>query len=51
MTKKTISFIATKYKDKPVNVRFYTKKGEVVNFTAKQKTPVKQVVSFKTKKK
>ena len=38
---KTINFIATKYKNKPVNIRFYTKKGEMVSFTTKQKTPVK----------
>jgi len=51
MTKKNISFIATKYKNEPVNIRFYTKSGENVSFSAKQKTPVKVIVRFKTKKK
>lgn len=51
MPKKTVRFIATQYKDKPVSVRFYTKSGEKVSFSAKQKVPVKQVVSFKAKKK
>lgn len=49
MAKTRVSFIATKYKDKPINVRFYTKSGERVSFSAKQKTPVKEVVTFKVK--
>lgn len=51
MTEKKVSFIATKYKDKPVNVRFYTKSGDKVSFLAKQKTPIKQIVTFKVGKK
>jgi len=49
MSKNTVSFVATKYKDKPVNVAFYTKSGQRVNFTATEKAPVKEVVRFKTK--
>lgn len=51
MSNKKVSFIATKYKDKPVNVRFYTKSGEKVSFSAKQKTPIKEMVTFKVRKK
>ncbi|MFA5134524.1 MAG: hypothetical protein WC505_01915 [Patescibacteria group bacterium] len=46
-----VSFIATKYKNKPTMVRFYTKKGDVVRFSAQKKAPVKQVVEFKAKSK
>ncbi len=51
MAKKPVSFIATKYKDKPVRVSFYTKKGERVSFAAEKKVPVKVQVRFKARKK
>ncbi|MFH2097164.1 MAG: hypothetical protein ABII24_01280 [bacterium] len=51
MSKKVVRFIATKYKDKPVTVRFYTKDGAKVSFSAKETTPVKEIVRFKVKKK
>ncbi len=51
MTKKKVRFIATRYKNKPVKVRFYTKKGSTVSFTAQKKAPVKKVIEFKAKKK
>lgn len=47
---KQVTFIATKYKDKPVQVSFYTKTGEKVKFTAVEKAPMKERVSFKTKR-
>lgn len=37
MSKKIVTFIATQYKDKPVNVSFYTKDGEKVKFTPAEK--------------
>jgi len=50
MSKKTVTFIATQYKDKPVNVSFYTKDGEKVKFTTTEKTPVKERVPFRARK-
>ena len=50
MTKKTVTFIATRYKDEPINVSFYTKEGEKVRFTATEKVPVKARVQFRAKK-
>ncbi len=50
MSKKIVTFIATQYKDKPVNVSFYIKEGEKVRFTATEKTPVKQRVQFRARK-
>ncbi len=50
MNKKTVTFIATKYKDKPANVSFYTKEGERVRFTATEKTPVKKRARFLARK-
>lgn len=50
MNKKTVTFIATQYKDKPVNVSFYTKDGEKVKFIATEKTPVKERVHFRARK-
>ncbi len=48
--KKEITFIATQYKSKPVNISFYTKVGEKVKFTATGKVPVKERVHFRTRK-
>lgn len=48
--KKTITFIATQYRDKPVQVNFYTKTGERVKFTATEKVPTKAQVRFKARK-
>ena len=50
MAKKTVSFIATQYKSKPVNVSFYTKDGEKVKFSVTEKVPVKQRVRFQAAK-
>ena len=46
MTKK-VTFIATKYKDRPVSVNFYTKDGEKVRFIATEKVPEKARVAFR----
>ena len=51
MNKKTITFVATKYKNKPVEVAFYTKNGNEVNFIAREKVPVKEMIRFQTRKK
>ena len=48
--KKPVTFIATRYKNQPVDVSFYTKKGEKVTFTANEKAPVKERVRFKASK-
>lgn len=48
--KKTVTFIATQQKNKPVNVTFYTKEGGKVNFSATEKVPVKVQVKFKARK-
>ena len=50
MARKPVSFIATQYKDKPVQVNFYTKDGEKVKFTATEKVPVKARVKFQAKR-
>ena len=50
MSKKNITFIATQYKNKPINVSFYTREGEKVRFTGTAKIPVKAPVSFRAKK-
>ncbi|MDO8552467.1 MAG: hypothetical protein Q7S01_02960 [bacterium] len=49
MTKKNITFIATQFRNKPVNISFYTKDGERVNFTATEKTPVRTRVHFRAR--
>ncbi|HXK31319.1 MAG TPA: hypothetical protein VJZ94_01030 [Candidatus Paceibacterota bacterium] len=51
MAKKAVTFIATRYKDKPAQVSFYTKDGERVKFTATEKVPVKTRITFKTRQK
>jgi len=47
MVKRTVTFIATQYKNKPVNVSFYTKDGERVKFTTVEKAPVRTRVRFR----
>lgn len=49
MAKKNVSFVATRYRNKPVKVNFYTKSGERVSFRATEKAPVKERVSFRVK--
>jgi hypothetical protein len=49
MSKKAVTFIATKYKNKPTQVSFYTKQGERVKFAATEKVPSKTRVSFRVK--
>ena len=49
-TKRTVEFIATKYRDKPIQVNFYTKNGETVKFIATEKVPAKAQSKFKTRK-
>lgn len=46
---KKVTFIATKYKDKPINVNFYTKEGERVRFVATEKAPEKTRVTFRAR--
>ena len=41
--------LATKYKNQPVNIDFYTKTGERVSFEASKKLPIKERVNFYTK--
>ncbi len=50
MSKKTVTFIATKYRDKAVNVNFYTKEGDRVRFNAIEKAPIKERVQFRARK-
>lgn len=45
--KNTVTFIATQYKSKPVNISFYTKDGDKVKFTATEKVPAKERVQFR----
>lgn len=44
---KLITFIATQYKSRPVNVSFYTKEGGNVRFTATEKAPTRVRVHFR----
>ena len=46
MAKQKVSFIATKYKNEPAEVTFYTKKGERVDFDAVKKVVKEGRVSF-----
>ena len=46
---KKVTFIATKYKDKPINVNFYTKEGERVRFVANEKVPQQTRVTFRAR--
>ncbi len=47
---KKVTFIATQYKNQPVNISFYTKDGEKIRFTATEKAPVRERVTFRAKK-
>lgn len=47
--KKPVFFVATKTRNQPVVVRFYTKKGQPVAFNAVQKVKTKEGVLFYTK--
>jgi len=46
MNKKSVFFVATKYKKQPVHVQFYTKKGEQVDFSAVKKQKTQEGVHF-----
>ena len=46
MTKKEVYFIATKYKNKPAQVDFYTKTGKHVPSDAVEKKQTKEGVRF-----
>jgi len=48
--KKVVTFIATQYKSKPVNISFYTKEGERVKFTTTEKVPTRERVQFRARK-
>ena len=48
-TKTPVFFIATKTRQEPVEVSFYTKKGEPVAFEAVTRVKTKQGVQFYTK--
>lgn len=45
MAKKTVTFVATKYKDK-TKVSFYTESGKRIDSGAVTRVPTKQKVSF-----
>lgn len=49
-TTKPVTFIATQYKSRPVNVSFYTEKGGNVRFTATEKAPTRVRVHFRARK-
>ena len=49
-TTKPVTFIATQYKSRPVNVSFYTKDGERVKFTSIEKAPERVRVHFRARK-
>lgn len=46
MSNKKVTFFAVKYRDKPIEVKFYTKEGKSVHFGAVQKVPRKEKVEF-----
>ena len=46
MAKKTVTFVATRFKNKKTNVSFYTKNGTRVAFNAVKRSPNKHKVSF-----
>ena len=48
MAKQRVTFIATKYKNKPTQVNFYAKNGQRVSFDAVEKVRTKQGVEFYT---
>lgn len=48
--KKTVEFIATQYRNRPIEVSFYTRTGSRVNFVGTKKIPTKTKVKFKTHK-
>lgn len=47
-TKKEVYFIATKYKNQPANVSFYTKEGEKVPESKVEKEPTKKGIRLFT---
>ena len=46
MARKKVSFIATKYQNKPARIHFYTKEGKQVAFDTVKRAPTKKSVSF-----
>lgn len=46
MAKKTVTFVATKMKNKKTKVSFYTENGKRVDFDSVKRVPTKQKVSF-----
>lgn len=50
MNKKTVTFIVTQYKDKPVKVRFYTEEKGKIKFTDTEKMPIKERVQLRMRK-
>ena len=48
--KKPVTFIATQYKNEPVNVSFYTKEGKEFKFTGSRKVPKKAGIKSKANK-
>ena len=49
-TTKPVTFIATQYKSRPVNVSFYTEEGGHVRFAATEKAPTRVRVHFRARK-
>lgn len=45
-TKQPVFFIATRVKEEPITVRFYTKKGKPVALESVQKVKTKEGVQF-----
>ena len=43
---KTVEFIATQYRNQPVQVKFYTRTGSRIDFVGTKKVPVKTKVKF-----
>ena len=51
MNKKTeVAFVASQYKDRPVQVSFYTKSGGNVRFSGTEKAPAKARLYSRTSK-
>lgn len=46
MTKKSVNFIATKYKDQATEVHFYTNQGEKVSLDTVKRAPTEEKVEF-----
>lgn len=41
-----VNFLATRYKNREVNVSFFNKEGKIVSFDSVQKVPRKEKIEF-----